>query len=217
MKTLMAAALIPVTLLPTPIALESKYTTDQQRMIVEIAEGMDGRFHPFSTRSEKADHEKKVAEAKAAEEARIKAEADRLAAEEAARIAAEKAAAEAEAQRLANEAAEAEKARQAAQAKPQPQVQARSFGGSCAEWIAAAGIQEVGMANELIRRESECNPYAMNKSSGACGVAQELPCGKSGCSLGDGACQVAWMNRYVLGRYGSWSAAVGFHDRNNWY
>jgi len=92
-----------------------------------------------------------------------------------------------------------------------------SASGSCADWIAGAGITDVANANELIRRESGCNPYAVNKSSGACGVAQELPCGKSGCSLDDGACQVRWMNSYVANRYGSWSAAVAFHNANNWY
>lgn len=89
--------------------------------------------------------------------------------------------------------------------------------GTCAEWIAAAGITDVVNANELIRRESGCNPNAVNRSSGACGVAQELPCGKSGCAMGDGACQVKWMNGYVLGRYGSWQAAVNFHNSHNWY
>lgn len=89
--------------------------------------------------------------------------------------------------------------------------------GSCADWIRGAGISDVGNAVELINRESGCNPNAANPSSGACGVAQELPCGKSGCSLGDGACQVRWMNSYVLGRYGSWAAAVAFHNANNWY
>lgn len=89
--------------------------------------------------------------------------------------------------------------------------------GSCADWVRAAGIGDVGNALELIRRESNCNPYARNSSSGACGVAQELPCGKSGCALGDGACQVRWMNHYVLSRYGSWAGAVSFHNANNWY
>lgn len=89
--------------------------------------------------------------------------------------------------------------------------------GSCASWIKSAGISDVGNAVELINRESGCNPNATNPSSGACGVAQELPCGKSGCSLGDGACQVRWMNSYVLGRYGSWANAVAFHNANNWY
>ena len=92
-----------------------------------------------------------------------------------------------------------------------------SVSGTCAEWIQAAGIKDVGNAVELIRRESGCNPNAVNKSSGACGIAQELPCGKSGCKLGDGACQVAWMNRYTLARYGSWSAAVAHHNAKNWY
>lgn len=92
-----------------------------------------------------------------------------------------------------------------------------SSGGSCDDWIAGAGINDLPNAKELIRRESGCNPYATNPSSGACGVAQELPCGKSGCSLGDGACQVRWMNTYVIGRYGSWAGAVNFHSLHNWY
>jgi len=134
----------------------------------------------------------------------------------------------AEAERKAAEAKAAEQARLAAieAVKPKPMAQssyqapsrpAASFGGNCEAWIASAGITDVVNARELIRRESGCNPNAVNPSSGACGVAQELPCGKSGCSLGDGACQVAWANRYVIGRYGSWAAAVSFHNRNNWY
>lgn len=92
-----------------------------------------------------------------------------------------------------------------------------SASGNCATWIQQAGISDTANAIELIRRESNCNPNAVNPSSGACGVAQELPCGKSGCSLGDGACQVKWMNNYVHQRYGSWSNAVAFHNANNWY
>mgnify|MGYP000879258225 CR=1 FL=1 len=98
--------------------------------------------------------------------------------------------------------------------KPQPIVIPT---GSCSNWIRAAGISDVASATELIRRESGCNANAINPSSGACGVAQELPCGKSGCSLGDGACQVKWMNQYVASRYGSWSGAISFHNANNWY
>jgi hypothetical protein len=101
--------------------------------------------------------------------------------------------------------------------EPAPPAPAPVFTGGCEDWIAAAGIGDVYHARELIRRESGCNPYAMNSSSGACGVAQELPCGKSGCQLGDGACQVSWMNRYVLGRYGSWAAAIAWHNKMNWY
>lgn len=89
--------------------------------------------------------------------------------------------------------------------------------GTCLEWLAQAGVSDIPNALELIRRESGCNPNAINPSSGACGVAQELPCGKSGCALGDGACQVKWMNRYVHSRYGSWANAVSFHNSHNWY
>lgn len=103
----------------------------------------------------------------------------------------------------------------------QPRAVSRSVAkpptGTCADWIKSAGIVDVISANELIRRESNCNPNAVNPSSGACNVAQELPCGKSGCQLGDGACSVKWMNQYVIARYGSWANAVAFHDRMNWY
>ena len=92
-----------------------------------------------------------------------------------------------------------------------------AFGGDCATWVSQAGIDDVASANALIAKESGCNPNAVNRSSGACGVAQELPCGKSGCQLGDGACQVKWMNGYVINRYGSWANALAFHRSHNWY
>ncbi len=121
-----------------------------------------------------------------------------------------------EARRLIKE----QEARVYAAEAQKPAVVAQNASGTCEAWIAAAGITDLASARELIRRESGCNPNAVNRSSGACGVAQELSCGKSGCSTppnGDGACQVAWMNKYTLSRYGSWAAAVAFHDRNNWY
>lgn len=89
--------------------------------------------------------------------------------------------------------------------------------GTCEDWLASAGVSDLNSARTLISRESGCNPNAVNPSSGACGVAQELPCGKSGCSLGDGACQVRWMNGYVHSRYGSWANALGHSYRHNWY
>ena len=89
--------------------------------------------------------------------------------------------------------------------------------GSCSDWLAQAGVSDIQSAMTLIGRESGCNPNAVNPSSGACGVAQELPCGKSGCGLGDGACQVAWMKRYVEGRYGSFAAALNHSNTVGWY
>ena len=106
---------------------------------------------------------------------------------------------------------------QTKQLTEQKHVTAVAVSGTCDEWIAMAGITDLANAKELIRRESNCNPNAVNPSSGACGVAQELPCGKSGCSLGDGACQIAWMQRYVNGRYGSFANAIAFHNAKGWY
>lgn len=104
-----------------------------------------------------------------------------------------------------------------ARATRKPDIQTVAVSGSCSEWLASAGVTDTYNAMWLINKESGCNPYAVNRSSGACGVAQELPCGKSGCSLGDGACQVAWMQSYVFARYGSWANAVSFHLSHNWY
>lgn len=78
---------------------------------------------------------------------------------------------------------------------------------TCRDMVIAAGIQEVEQALLLIQRESNCNSNAVNSSSGACGIAQELPCGKSGCALGDGTCQIVWMAKYVANRYGTWANA----------
>jgi len=73
------------------------------------------------------------------------------------------------------------------------------------------------MANaaELIRRESGCNPNAVNKSSGACGIPQALPCSKLGTS--DPVQQIKWMQDYTIRRYGSWANAVQFHNKMGWY
>lgn len=97
-------------------------------------------------------------------------------------------------------------------------------GGNCDSWYAALGLSagEYAKARELQRRENAgCDPNKYNMGgSDACGVAQELPCGKSGCGMppnASGACQVKWQQGYVMARYGSYAAAVAFHDRNNWY
>lgn len=55
----------------------------------------------------------------------------------------------------------------------------------------------------IISHESGGNAFAVNPTSGACGIAQELPCGKSGCVLGDAACEINWMRNYCIVRYGS--------------
>lgn len=95
--------------------------------------------------------------------------------------------------------------------------------GSCQSWLASTvSGAELSSAIELQGRENRgCDPNLYNAGgSGACGVAQELPCGKSGCGIppnADGACQIRWMNSYVIGRYGSWAAALQHHNAFNWY
>lgn len=72
-------------------------------------------------------------------------------------------------------------------------------------------------ALDLICRESSFNPQAINPTSGACGLAQALPCSKMKCELGDVDCQLDWISDYVIKRYGSFEKAISFHDRMNWY
>lgn len=91
--------------------------------------------------------------------------------------------------------------------------------------VAAVFIPEFGESNwtaakALIQQESGFNPYAVNKSSGACGLGQSLPCSKvlSECdNLANVACQARWIASYIKGRYGTPNAAWAYHLENNWY
>jgi len=87
--------------------------------------------------------------------------------------------------------------------------------GSCQEWMNQAGITDQGNAYILIMRESGCNPNAVNKSSGACGIPQALPCSKLGTS--EPVEQLRWMQNYVVRRYGSWANAVAHSTSVGWY
>lgn len=69
----------------------------------------------------------------------------------------------------------------------------------------------------IYMKESGNNPYAVNKSSGACGLAQALPCSKMNCALGDYACQDQWATNYMLNRYGTWENAKAFWLSHNWW
>lgn len=117
--------------------------------------------------------------------------------------------------------AEAEAARKAAETasvavKPAPIVQP-SVSGSCQDWMIAAGVTDMVNAAELIRRESGCNPNAVNRSSGAAGIPQALPASKIAHCGVDPVCQIRWMQNYVNARYGGWAQAVAWHNRMNWY
>jgi len=119
------------------------------------------------------------------------------------------------------QAARAEKARLAALTSSPKAFAAEPVkaSGSCADWMAAAGIPLTNATNTLIVKESGCNPNAVNSSSGACGIPQALPCSKiSHCGV-DPVCQLKWMDQYVKGRYGSWESALSaWYSRSpHWY
>lgn len=92
-------------------------------------------------------------------------------------------------------------------------------GGAPAEWMAAAGIAESdwGYVDYVVSRESGWNPNATNKSSGACGLVQALPCSKVPGNGYDPVDNLRWANGYATGRYGSWAGAYAFWTKNHWW
>lgn len=92
-------------------------------------------------------------------------------------------------------------------------------GGSKTEWLAASNIprESWGYADSIVTRESSWNPNAINSSSGACGLAQALPCSKVPGNPLDPVDSLNWMNTYVNGRYGGWQGAYNFWNVNHWY
>jgi hypothetical protein len=73
--------------------------------------------------------------------------------------------------------------------------------------------------NRLVTQESSWNPNAVNKSSGAWGLAQILPSAHRDIRPGslNADQQIDWMLNYIKGRYGNPSNAWSFHLKNNWY
>ncbi len=116
----------------------------------------------------------------------------------------------------------AERGAFAVKAKPKPSVAGLprySGGGTRAEWMAAAGIAESDWkyVDYIVRRESGWNPNATNKSSGACGLVQALPCSKVPGNGYDPVDNLRWANRYATKRYGSWEKAYAFWVKNHWW
>lgn len=79
------------------------------------------------------------------------------------------------------------------------------------------GVGQWSYFEELINRESHFNPYAINPSSGACGIFQALPCSKLGVELWDYEGQIKWGINYILERYKTPKDALEFHNENGWY
>ncbi|MFF1541436.1 transglycosylase SLT domain-containing protein [Microbacterium sp. NPDC058269] len=92
-------------------------------------------------------------------------------------------------------------------------------GGAPAEWMAAAGIAESDWqyVDYVVSRESGWNPNATNKSSGACGLVQALPCSKVPGNGYNPVDNLRWATGYATGRYGSWAGAYNFWVNNHWW
>lgn len=112
-----------------------------------------------------------------------------------------------------------------AQKKAQEQAvlasQKTQITGTCKDWMTQAGITDFENAYFIFQRESNCNPTATNKSSGAYGVCQSLPANKMQTAGSDWrtnpVTQMKWCQSYAQSRYGSWSNAVAFWKANNWW
>jgi len=89
--------------------------------------------------------------------------------------------------------------------------------GTCNDWMDAAGIVDQASAYTLIIRESGCNPNSVNKSSGACGIGQQLPCGKWSHVWNEPIGAMIDMEGYVFASYGSWANALQHSYNFNWY
>lgn len=78
----------------------------------------------------------------------------------------------------------------------------------------------------LIQKESGWIAGNINKSSGACGLGQALPCAKysQGAEVGDAINEANWSMDYIAKRYGTPKNALNFwlygapkYNGHNWY
>ena len=74
---------------------------------------------------------------------------------------------------------------------------------------------------QIVNRESNFNPYAVNKKSKACGLFQAYPCSKMVIFGNDYRTnykvQVAWGMDYIKNRYGTPQKAWSFWQSHHWY
>lgn len=71
----------------------------------------------------------------------------------------------------------------------------------------------------LWTKESDWNPNAVNKSSGACNIPQALPCNKISNAYGDNSWQsgIKWGLKYIKQRYGTPTGAWQHFQNKGWY
>lgn len=87
------------------------------------------------------------------------------------------------------------------------------------QWMTAAGIPESDWSyvDYIVFRESSWNPNAVNRSSGACGLAQANPCSKVPGNPYDPVDSLKWQYNYVKTRYGGYAQAYAFWLKKHWY
>lgn len=123
---------------------------------------------------------------------------------------------QAEVEAQAQAAAKVAQVSQTASTQPVAVSQAPTTG-SCDAWMGQAGITDKASALVLIMRESGCNPNARNGSSGACGMGQQLPCGKWPHVWNDPVGGLIDAQAYVFGSYGTWANALAHSNALGWY
>ncbi len=94
-----------------------------------------------------------------------------------------------------------------------PLTEAQALGRSMN--AARFGDQHWNALYKLWHAESGWNPAARNRSSGACGIPQALPCRKIPDQSLKG--QLEWGISYIAERYGNPSIAWAFWQRHHWY
>lgn len=79
--------------------------------------------------------------------------------------------------------------------------------------------QQTSCLINLWNRESGWNPASYNKSSGACGIPQALPCSKIKNSEGsnDWKAQIRWGVKYINARYKTPCKAWNHFQKKHWY
>jgi len=101
--------------------------------------------------------------------------------------------------------------------------QAPQVVGDRADIMRQAGISDNDLfyVDRIIQYESNWNITARNASSGAYGLCQSLPGNKMASAGSDWetnpVTQIRWCNSYAQQRYGSWSSAFDFWQRNRWW
>lgn len=96
--------------------------------------------------------------------------------------------------------------------------------GQKTDWMRAAGIPESdwGYVDYIIQKESNWNPNSVNKNTGACGLAQAMPCSKVPGNPLDPVDNLRWANGYAhtcvsYRMYCGWEGAYSFWITHRWW